>query len=160
MTRITCAATVLLATASYAQPAPQSVTEADRQAISAVREAELAAFSTGDVEKLLTLLTDDVVSMPPGEPTVVGKEAARGWVQRTHKQFKVEGRYTSTADLTVIGDWAFERMAFRLKLTPVEGGAPVEEVGKGLHVYRREAGGAWKIAQDIWNSDEPAPVAK
>ena len=162
MKRFAVVTLVVLAMESYAQAgtAPQSGTEADRQAISRVREQEIATFSSGDVEKLLALVTDDAVLMPPNEPAVVGKEAARAWLRNLYQQFKIEGSYTSTADLRVIGDWAFERMSFKLKLTPVAGGAPIEDVGKGFHVYRRQAGGAWKIAQDIWNSDKPAPTAK
>lgn len=163
MVKVLAVATfVVLAVGSHAQPgpAPQSGTESERQAISRVREQEIATFSSGDVEKLLALCTDDLVLMPPNEPAVVGKEAVRGWARNLYQQFKVEGSYTSTADLRVIGDWAFERMSFKLKLTPIAGGAPIDEVGKGVHIYRRQAGGAWKIAQDIWNSDKPVATAK
>lgn len=38
-------------------------------------------------------------------------------------------------------------------MTPVAGGQPTTEVLKGLHVYRRDAGGVWKMVQDVWNSD-------
>jgi ketosteroid isomerase-like protein len=31
------------------------------------------------------------------------------------------------------------------------------DAGKGLHVYRRQPNGSWKLALDIWNSDRPAP---
>lgn len=121
MNRFAVATLVVLAVESYAQPgpAPLSGTEADRQAISRLREQEIAAFSSGDVEKLLALFTDDLVLMPPNEPAVVGKAAARVWARQMYQQFKIEGSYTSTADLRLIGDWAFERMSFKLKLTPL-----------------------------------------
>jgi len=38
---------------------------------------------------------------------------------------------------------------------PLEGGPVVQDRGKGLHVYRRQPDGSWKLAQDIWNSDNP-----
>ena len=162
MKRFAVLTLVVLAVNGHAQPSPaqDSGQETDRQAINRVREQEIATFSSGEAEKLLALLTDDVVLMPPNEPAVVGKEAARAWVRNMFQRFKIEGTYTSTADLRLIGDSAFERMSFKLKLTPIDGGAPIEDVGKGVHVYRRQAGGAWKIAQDIWNSDKPVPAAK
>jgi len=46
-------------------------------------------------------------------------------------------------------------LEFILKLTPVAGGAVTEYVGKGMHIYRRQGDGSWKIAEDIWNSDKP-----
>src|SRR5215467_11728051 len=76
--------------------AQQPASEADRQAIGRLREQEIATFSSGDVEKLLGLLTGDVVVMPPNEPTVVGSEAARAWLRRMYEQFKIEATYTST----------------------------------------------------------------
>lgn len=145
-----------------AQPSstPSAGSEADRQAITDLRQQEIALFSGGDVEKILSVFTDDLVIMPPNEAAVVGKEAARSWFQTMVQQFKIEGTYTSASDLTINGDWAFERMAFALKLTPTGGGAAIEDVGKGFHVYRRQSDGSWKIAQDIWNSDKPVPAGQ
>lgn len=145
-----------------AQPSstPSAGSEADRQAITDLRQQEMALFSGGDVEKMLSVFTDDLVIMPPNEAAVVGKEAARSWFQTMVQQFKIEGTYTSASDLTINGDWAFERMAFAFKLTPTGGGAAIEDVGKGFHVYRRQGDGSWKIAQDIWNSDKPVPAGQ
>lgn len=145
-----------------AQPSstPSAGSEADRQAITDLRQQEITLFSGGDVEKMLSVFTDDLVIMPPNEAAVVGKEAARSWFQTMVQQFKIEGTYTSASDLTINGDWAFERMAFALKLTPTGGGAAIEDVGKGFHVYRRQSDGSWKIAQDIWNSDKPVPAGQ
>lgn len=149
-----------LSTVPACTPRSQSTSqgiEADRQAITQVRQQEITLFSAGDVDRVLSVFTDDVVLMPPNEPILVGKEAARTWLQNMYQQFKIEGTYTSSADLTVAGDWAFERMSFTLKLTPIVGGAAMEDVGKGFHIYRRQADGSWKIHQDIWNSDKPLP---
>jgi ketosteroid isomerase-like protein len=158
-TRLLLTVLVVLPIAGQAQPAAKPGAEADKQAIAKVRDQEIPALASGEPEKLLAIYSDDVVLLPPNEPAVVGKAAARTWLQGMFKQFKVEGTYSSTADLTVSGDLAFERLAFKLKLTPVGGGAPIEETGKGLHVYKRQAG-AWKIAQDAWNTDAAPPAAK
>jgi ketosteroid isomerase-like protein len=145
-----------------AQPEPKVAGDvaADREAITALREREINLFGSGNVDSVLAVLTDDVVIMPPNEPALVGKEAARSWYQNVIQQFEIEGTYTSASDLTINGDWAFERMAFALKFTPTGGGAAIEDVGKGFHVYRRQGDGSWKIAQDIWNSDKPVPAGR
>ena len=39
---------------------------------------------------------------------------------------------------------------------PPEAGRAVEDAGKGLHVYRRQSDGSWKLMLDIWNRDRPA----
>lgn len=147
---------------SCAQPEtkPSGDVAADREAITALREREITLFGSGNVEDMLAVFTDDVVIMPPNEPAITGKDAARSWLQSMVQQFKIEGTYTSASDLTINGDWAFERVAFALKLTPTGGGAAIEDVGKGFHVYRRQSDGSWKIAQDIWNSDKPVPAGQ
>lgn len=159
---IIATAAVLSGALGCAQPDPNPSGDAaaDREAITALREREITLFGSGNVEDMLAVFTDDVVVMPPNEPAIVGKEAVRSWFQNMVQQFKIEGTYTSASDLTINGDWAFERVAFALKLTPTGGGAAIEDVGKGFHVYRRQGDGSWKIAQDIWNSDKPVPAGQ
>lgn len=53
----------------------------------------------------------------------------------------------------MFGDAALERLSYTLLVTSLTDGSTVEDVGKGLHVYRRQSDGVWKIDQDIWNSD-------
>jgi ketosteroid isomerase-like protein len=131
--------------------------QADVEAINKLREQEMAAFSAAEVNTLLNLVTNDVVVMPPNEPTLAGKDALRSWAENLYKQFTVKGKYTASnpSNIVLAGDWAFERLAFTLTMTPVAGGEPIQEIGKGIHIYRRQADGSWKIAQDIWNTDNP-----
>ena len=49
-------------------------TERGVDAIGRVRDAWLEALSRGDVESLVSMVTDDVVFLPPNSPPVVGKE--------------------------------------------------------------------------------------
>jgi ketosteroid isomerase-like protein len=101
-------------------------------------------------------MADDILLMPPNEPAVVGVPAARAWFATFLRQFKVSAAYTSST-LVFGGDMAVEHYTGSLTMTPVAGGRPTADVFKGLHVYRRDASGAWKMVQDIWNSD-PAPA--
>lgn len=145
---------------SDAGSAPRDTT-ADREAISQVREREIAGFSAGATDSVAALLTTDVVVMPPNEPAVTGRDSARAWLKRVADQFTVNGRYTN-ADIAVAGDWAIERFEGELTLTPKAGGRPVAERVKGIHIYRRQSDGTWRIAQDVWNSNAapPAPAAR
>jgi hypothetical protein len=40
----------------------------------------------------------------------------------------------------------------------VGGGEAVEDVCKGIIIYRRQADGMLKVARDMWNRDLPAPT--
>ena len=143
--------TVGLATSSL--HAVESLTDADRKAFDTIRAVEIAAFSSGDVGKLAALWTDDILLLAPNDPPVSGKEAVRVWVLRMHEQFKIRGTYKSAEIVEVRGDVAVEWMTFNLTLQPIAGGEPMVEDGKGIHVYRRQSDGSWKISLDIWNSN-------
>ena len=129
---------------------------ADVQALNQVREQEVTAFNAGEPDGLVAVMTDDCLVMPPGEPLVSGHEAVRSWHAALSEQFQINARYTDS-EIEVVGDWAIERYAGVLTLTPKAGGDAVEQVMKGIHIYRRQPDGGWRIAQDIWNSDRGAP---
>ena len=100
-------------------------------------------------------LTGDLISMPPNQPPLVGKEeASRAWFE---EGFKVAPSRLSESiqALQVFGDCAIERVTWALELQPT-GGVPAKDNGKGLHIWRRE-GETWRVAQAIWNNDNPIP---
>jgi ketosteroid isomerase-like protein len=139
------------------QSAPAPDTAAEVEAINQVREREITAFSAGDVEALAGVLTAESHVMPPNEPALVGADAAKSWAQALANQFTLNGRYTS-ANVTVAGDYAFERYTAELTITPKTGGAAMTEIIKGIHVYQKQTDGSWRIIQDAWNSDAPPPA--
>ncbi|MCI0696843.1 ester cyclase [candidate division KSB1 bacterium] len=57
-----------------------SANQAQVEAINKLREQELAAFSTADVNALLKLFTDDAIVMPPNESALFGQDAIRAWL--------------------------------------------------------------------------------
>ena len=157
---LSLAATLVACAPAAEQPAPAmeeiDTTEADVEAINSVREREGAAAIAGDAESFVALITDDAVFMPPNEPPVTGKEAIRSWLQDFFDQFTIE--YTpSFGEIVVAGDWAFESYSWTWTLTPVAGGEPISDSMKCVHIYQRQPDGSWKIARDIWNSDNPPP---
>ncbi len=150
---------ILLSITACAPAAEEAVeeattTEADLNAISEVREQEMAAINAANVEGFLTVLTEDVIVMPPNEPAINGKDAVESWTQSLLDQFAVQADYTAS-DIVVAGDWAFEHFSGNWTLTPNAGGEPIAETFKGIHIYQRQADGSWKIAWDTWNSDNP-----
>ena len=139
-----------------ARMAPERTTEADVDAINQLREQEVAALRDGQVDAFLARFTDDCVVMPPDVATITGHEGLRSWAESFLEQFEMRGEYTSS-NVTVAGDWAIERYTGAMTVTPRAGGESVEESVRGIHIYRRQADGTWRIAQDIWTTDVPPP---
>ena len=85
-----------------------------------------------------------------------GREAVRSWTQDLVNQFAIQLTINSE-EVEVFGDWAFVRTTYTTALTPKAGGEVVEERGKNIWIWKREADGSWKLARNIWNLDnQPA----
>ena len=150
----------LLATAC-GPAAEQPVAEAPSQAedVAAIKSGvEQYVAVVGDASASVALFTDDGVLMPPNEPAVIGKEAMLSYNQAFWGQF-TEELTLSPEEVEVAGDWAFARGTAAVTYTPKAGGQPTEDTGKWLQIWRRGADGSWKLAHDIWNSDQPLPGA-
>jgi uncharacterized protein (TIGR02246 family) len=127
----------------------------DRRLIERTTAELLAAVNTSDVARVLAVWADDGVLMPPHHPAVRGRSALDQYFRDLFCRRRVNFAFTSS-EIQLAGDAAFERVTYVASTWPATGGSAIEDVGKGLHVYRREADGSWKLAQDIWNSDVPA----
>ena len=153
------AAIFLAACAPKEPPKPAADPVADKAAVDAVRNAEMAGLNAGKTDWLGSVYASDVYIMPPGEPAVSGLPAATTWLEAMYKTGAVAGQYTS-ADVQVSGDWASDRYTAMLQISPFNGGKRINEIIKGIHVYKRQADGKWLIVQDTWNTDPPPANAK
>ncbi len=129
---------------------------ADLDALHLLLEDVRQADMSGDVEGILSNYTDDVVSMPPDLPAMVGKDALRAYYEEAFSQLSIESLEMTAAETHVAGDWAFSRGNFEQTVTP-SGGDAFNVVGKYLFIFHREADGSWKIARLIGNLDGPQP---
>jgi ketosteroid isomerase-like protein len=124
--------------------------DAIRQLAAAMAQAEVS----GDAEFLRGTLSTDIVIMPPGILPIEGIEACTEWMrgvlESVQREFEVDLTY-STAEITVSGDWAFERGTYCQTLTSRADGGVSQEIGTYLRVYFNDGGGSWKVARIIWN---------
>jgi ketosteroid isomerase-like protein len=126
------------------------MSESPQQAIARIRDTVQSAENAGKVDPMRTSFADDLVIMAPGFPAVVGAKAAADFMAGFFAQFDVEISYAS-AEIVVMGDWAFDRGSFRQTLRPKNGGPAVSEQGNYLWLYGRETGDVWKHIRVTWN---------
>jgi ketosteroid isomerase-like protein len=136
-----------------------SKTATDRQGIDSGHEKFLAAFRSGDTATLLSLLTSDVMFLPPNEAPVIGKVSAQKWFERFFSTLKVTNFEIPLSEhqreVTVSGDLGVECGPFKWTVAPLAGGTAIHEEGKFVGIWRREPDGTWRIFRDIWNSNKP-----
>ena len=116
----------------------------DETAIRQVVETWMSATQRGDIATILTLMTDDVLFMVPGQEPF-GKDAFAASFQNM-----AGARIEATSDiieLGILGDWAFIRNHLDLKIASPEGGQ-AHRAGYTLTLLRKEADGQWRLARD------------
>ena len=136
--------------------ADEARTHPEEVAIDRVRDRHVAAMNAGDPDAFAACFAEDGIQMPPNFGNNAGKAAIRGWIQGILNPFAC--RFSLSVDeIRVVADWAFERGRYTLTLAPRAGGEPMHDIGKHITIYQRQSDGSWKIARDIWNSDQPVP---
>ncbi len=117
----------------------------DERAIRELVQNWFSASQRGDIDTVLSLMTDDVVFMVPGQEPFgkqVFAQASAGM-----KSVPMQGSY-DIREVQVMGDWAYLRNFIELTVTPPGGGAAVHRCGYTLTVLRREADGHWRLCRD------------
>jgi uncharacterized protein (TIGR02246 family) len=129
---------------------------ADRAAILRTDKPWQEAIAAKDVERTISFWADDAVVLPPGQPSLVGKDAIRGFVTESFKAPGFGIRW-ETGQVTVAprGDFAYALAKNRTTLNGPDG-KPMAFLGKSVTVWRKGADGSWKCVVDIWN-DDPLP---
>ena len=128
--------------------------EVDLKAIDSVRDAHVAALNAGNARAWAELFTDDGVQMPANMPANIGRSAIETWSTGFMDMFAVEFAL-SVDEVRVLGEWAFERGSYTIGLNPKSGGPSMQEAGKYITIYQRKSGDSWRMARDIWNSNNP-----
>ncbi len=127
--------------------------------LDAASQAFDEALKKHDVEAVFAHMTDDVVMMPPGEPTLRGKAAAREWYSWLLSQYKTSSLVLTQREVIVGEGVGAVIGAHEWILKPVAGGEPVVDRGSYMQVWKQQADGRWLFAREIWNSSAP-PAAQ
>jgi uncharacterized protein (TIGR02246 family) len=130
--------------------------EEDLRAIDKVRDDHIAALNAGNAAAWAALFADDGVQMPPNGAANIGKKVISSWSSAFLSEFRVQFALT-VDEVRTLGEWAFERGGYVIKLTPTAGGSSIQDNGKYITIYVRSPGDTWKMARDIWNSNNPPP---
>jgi uncharacterized protein (TIGR02246 family) len=116
----------------------------DDRAIRNLIETWMTATRAGDHAKVLSLMTDDVVFLVPGQAPF-GKEAFAVNSQAL-KDARIDGK-SDVQEIIVAGDWAFCRTHLVVAMTPPNGEV-TRRSGHTLTILRKERDGQWRVARD------------
>ena len=125
----------------------------DERAIRNLVEQWMTASKAGDHTTLLSLMTDDVVFMVPGQPPFGRDAFANRTVSPNDPTIDGEAQIV---EMNILGDWAYLRNRLRIIITP-RGGKPIVKSGWTLTILRKNASGQWQLSRDA-NLLTPEPA--
>ena len=122
------------------------------------RQAFMKAALACDVDGLVSLAADDIVSMSPNDSTVYGKAEYRAWWEEYFQYFQFDAFNEPERSVVVDGDYATEYSAFMVRIAQTSGARPMRDDGRSLTIWKRQPDGSWKIWQTMWNSIGPIGI--
>ena len=119
----------------------------------AVALSKEQAYYGGDVEGHLSYYADDIVSIWPESPPVVGKTALAEGMRPFMEENTVAGTLTVNR-IWVAGDYATRQAEWEEVLTPMDGSDPVHYIGRCTLTWQK-IDGEWKVVSEFVNFLEP-----
>jgi uncharacterized protein (TIGR02246 family) len=105
------------------------------------------ASEEGDVAKVLTLMSEDVIFLTPGQPPIRGRDEFATLQKAAGDRFRLTAQ-GKLEEVVVRGDWAYCWTHLTVTMTPKAGGAPIRRAGHTLSILRKDAGGNWVLTRD------------
>ena len=139
------------------QPAATADTRGDDEA--AIRKADMDWANTAQskqVDAWMTYYSDDAAVLPPNEPMAIGKEQARKAMSDFLALPGLSLKWApSKVEVARSGDLGYSYGVYEMTFNDPKGN-PVNDKGKYVEVWKKQADGKWKCAVDTFNSDLPA----
>ena len=105
------------------------------------------ASEEGDVAKVLTLMSEDVIFLTPGQPPIRGRDEFAALQKAAGDRFRLTAQ-GKLEEVVVRGDWAYCWTHLTVTMTPKAGGAPIRRAEHTLSILRKGADGAWVLTRD------------
>ena len=143
---------------SCAPPAASDTRAAEEAAIKATDEQWSATAAKNDLDGTVAFYADDAVMLPSNAPMASNPKLIRdAWasllVPSTTLSWKV-----SKVEVAKSGELGYLYGTYHLSIKDPKGGPEVNDTGKMVEVWKKQADGKWKCIVDTYNSDLPVPA--
>ena len=121
--------------------------QTDEQQIRDLVSTWMAATKEGDVDKILSLMSDDAVFLVAGKPPMRKADfAAQARAQASGQAPKFEGS-SDIQEVRILGDWAFMWQKLTVVATPPNGAPAMMRSGHTLTIFNKQ-NGSWVLSRD------------
>jgi uncharacterized protein (TIGR02246 family) len=150
------ASAIALSVASACQRGAESpdAYAATNEAISRALDAHAQAALQRDVAAGVSIFTHDVRLMFPGTPDVRGRDSVAALMKRAWPAINPTALRYQTDEVHLLGDQAVSITRYWVTLAP-PGQPVVQDSGRYMFLWQRQADGAWQIRRAVTNSMAP-----
>lgn len=137
---------------SFFVPAQQN--EELKKHIQELNDKLIQAMAVEDWNSIMSLYTDDVISLPSYEPMLIGKDAIlKSGIESQEAGFRINEMTLNTMEVYSSGNLAYEIGTFTINMTMPGMSETWDDNGKYLTVWEKQNDGSWKIKVETWNTD-------
>jgi uncharacterized protein (TIGR02246 family) len=126
----------------------------DKAKVQALTKEFAKNMVEGNNEKVLSMYTQDAISLPSYEPMQQGIEAIRA---ASDKMMKSGVKYNSfeltPVKITVNGNLIHEIGTYKINVSMPGMDKPMDDHGKYLTIWEKQKDGSLKVKIETWNSD-------
>jgi uncharacterized protein (TIGR02246 family) len=127
----------------------------DEAGIRATLAAYNDALNGGKTAAVLPLYTDDGIFMPPYSQSAIGKEAVRAAYDKVFAELKFHVKFTIAELVVMAPTWAYVRTNSAGTTDHHSTGRTTAEANQELFIFRKDAGGKWRIARYSFSPTNP-----
>ncbi|HEX9120039.1 MAG TPA: nuclear transport factor 2 family protein [Terriglobales bacterium] len=121
--------------------------------IRAIAQEWVKHHNERNIDKLLTLVTNDVRICVPNKPLAEGPKAMRILMEQLFKEYDTRNLTVVTTQIEIGGDIAYSFGTFKMNML-LPSGRRLDDVGKWMVTLRR-VGEEWKVTGQSVNTDLP-----
>ena len=118
----------------------------DEREIRKVHSTWIDAVNAGDLDRLLTLMANDVMFLNPSQSPFGGDGFSANF-SAAHEQVRIRC-ISELEEVVVVGEVAYTRSRDSLSVSPLGGGEESRLAGDRLTIYRNQPDGRWLLARD------------
>jgi ketosteroid isomerase-like protein len=131
---------------------------AEKAAIEKLLAEQLAGTNRGGeagADGYVSIVTEDILWLPPNGPRVLGRKAVRDRVLQLTSARRWSARWKADrVDVAASLDLAHAVGTYELSYEDA-GGAAIRDMGKFLETFRKQADGRWQETAIMFSSDLP-----
>lgn len=125
-----------------------------KEKIQKINTEMMEAMMAEDHDKMMAFYAEDAISLPSYEPMLVGLEA----IKKSNEQMmssgmKMKSVKFTTKEVQSCGDMIIEVGNYNISMEMPMMEQPVNDMGKYITIWEKQADGSLKIKMETWNTD-------